>query len=134
MSAGQVQRQTKGKLKVALHEEYQGIKHVDLFVDYTSPVNRLAAIQNSSHTITDYARKILAPIGCPTCHSKKMTLNLGGGLKERFLKIFGRRIFLCSECNTKKFVKIHRWEWEIVGTVLAAVLVFALFSVRWVIH
>jgi len=123
---------TKGRLKATLIEECKGVKHVNLFVDHVSPDN-VHNIPSSAHTISDYLRRVLAPVACPLCHSKKMSMSHSGDIKERLIKIVGRRVFRCDECGAQLIVKMHRWEWEIVGAVLAIIAVLLLFSMHWIL-
>ena len=121
----------KGRLRIGFAEESRGIKKLDLYVDYVPPKSRRGLIPNNAHTISDYLRTILAPVACPSCHTKKMHMAVEGSPREWFLRVTGRRVFRCTECNARQIVKVHRWEWEIVGTVAAASLVILFFSFHW---
>ena len=134
MSLGQHREPPRGRLRVSLNEESSGVKNVDLFVDYTSSCHKLDSIPSASHTISDLLRSVLTPIACPACNSKKFKLTVSGTISERLLKMTGRRVFRCPECNARRIVKVHRWEWEIVGTFLAAAVVLLLFLLSWIIR
>lgn len=128
---GTFTEQHKGRLRIGVDEKINGVKQLDLYVDYVSPESRIGLIPNNAHTIGDYLRTVLAPVACPVCHAKKMCMAVGGSPREWFLRIAGRRVFRCSQCEAVQVVKVHGWEWEIVGTVAAASLVIMFFSIHW---
>jgi hypothetical protein len=131
MARGETETRETGRLKVALSEDSGGIRNLDLYVDYLQPQSRLEVIPHAGYTFSDYLRKVLAPVACPKCQSKDMNLSLAGGVKNWVLKVMGRRMFFCSQCSAQQVVKMHRWQWEIVGTVLAVFVVLSLFSCHW---
>jgi hypothetical protein len=131
MAPGQTESNDRGRMKVALSEDFGGIRNLDLYVDYLQPQSRLDVIPHAGYTFSDYLRKVLAPVACPRCQSKNMNLSMAGGLKHGILKVTGRRMFFCSQCSAQQIVKVHHWQWEIAGTVLAVVAVLSLFSCHW---
>ncbi len=120
-------------MKVSLWEESRGIRRIDLFPDFISSGRTVDIVPRAGYNVADYLRSVLAPVACPECSAKKMNLHVGG-IKERFLKITGRRILVCPQCRCRRIVKMHRWEWEIVGTAVAVSAVLFLFSVQWVVR
>jgi hypothetical protein len=131
MARGQTEGNDKARLRVALSEEFGGVTNLDLYVDYLRPQNRLDVIPHAGYTFSDYLRRVLAPVACPRCQSKNMNLSVAGGVKHWILKVAGRRMFYCSQCSAQQIVKMHRWQWEIVGTAIAVFTVVSLFSFHW---
>ncbi len=129
-----MRKDSKGRLKVAVSEGSKGVKCVDLFVDHIAPHHRINAIASQSHTISDYLRIVMAPVSCPQCGSRKMQIRVTANPATWLLKLSGRRVFFCPDCNARQAVKVHRWEWEVVGTALAVSFVLAAFAFRWFLH
>lgn len=118
----ELQKNPEGKLQVSIDEEFKRLKRVDLFiVPYT-----MNAITDSLHL-----RRLLTPVTCPACQSQQARYSYTGYLKERFLKIAGRRFLYCSNCNTRQIVKVHTWEWEIVGAALAMLFILLITFIHW---
>jgi hypothetical protein len=124
----------RARVKVSLWEESRGIKRVDLFPDFISGGRTVDIVPRTTYSVSEYLRNVLAPVSCPQCNAKKMNLHVAGGLKERFLKIAGRRVFVCPECRKKQVLKVHRCEWEIVGTAMAVSVVLLFFSIQWIVR
>lgn len=130
----ELQKNPEGKLQVSIDEEFKGLKHVDLFADYSHTEESKKIVPYTMNTITDsvHLRRLLTPVTCPACQSQQARYSYTGYLKERFLKIAGRRFLYCSNCNTRQIVKVHTWEWEIVSAALAMLFILLITFIHWI--
>ncbi|MDR2018841.1 MAG: hypothetical protein LBQ00_08270 [Syntrophobacterales bacterium] len=119
------------RLKASVDHEH-GIRSVDLFVDHTTE-NRDISIVNGNGPVSmdDHLKLILTPFSCPNCQSQRVTSDCGWSLKQWVLKFTGRKIFLCGDCGSIQMIKVHRCEWEVIGTTIAITLALLALSIHW---
>jgi len=128
-------RSQQGNLRVAIDEEYRGIKDLDFFADHTQIQSEINLIPRRFSTSVDelYLRTVLTSITCPKC-KQPVRRSYRRHPKEWFLKFAGRKILYCTHCDWREIVKVNRWEWEIIATVLAVTLIVSAASIHWILR
>ena len=128
-------RSQQGNLRVAIDEEYRGIKDLDFFADHTQIQSEINLIPRRFSTSVDelYLRTVLTSITCPKC-KQPVRRSYRRHPKEWFLKFAGRKILYCTSCDWHEIVKVNRWEWEIIATVLAVTLIVSAASIHWILR
>ncbi|MDD5007525.1 MAG: hypothetical protein PHU49_04790 [Syntrophorhabdaceae bacterium] len=126
---------SQGSLRVAVDEEYRGIKDLDFFADHTQIQSEINLIPRRFSTSVDelYLRTVLTSITCPKC-KQPVRRSYRRHPKEWFLKFAGRKILYCTSCDWHEIVKVNRWEWEIIATVLAVTLIVSAASIHWILR
>jgi hypothetical protein len=127
---GTNKRNSTGKLRASITKDYR-INTVDLFADYNDTGSNFRIIPERINSLSDLLVFLSSPPSCPLCNQPKLTLNERWCLKEWFLKLFGRRIFHCSNCDWKQTVKLHQWERETIITAIAVALIIFIYSANW---
>jgi hypothetical protein len=122
----------RGKLRASVERDYD-LRSLDLFPDHTGRERDIDIVPKSSATFSDYLRDLLQSDTCPQCQLQQVKRYPGRNLKDWVLGFTGRRVFYCRNCGWTETVKVCRWDWEIVVTILATVAVVALFSIKWIL-
>ncbi|OPY74346.1 MAG: hypothetical protein A4E64_02307 [Syntrophorhabdus sp. PtaU1.Bin058] len=135
MSVNNQARSQQGNLRVAIDEEYRGIKDLDFFADHTHIQKEINLVPRRFSTSVDelYLRTVLTSIKCPKC-KQPVRRSYRRHPKEWFLKFAGRKILYCTHCDWREIVKVNRWEWEIIATVLAVTFIVSAASIHWIMR
>ncbi len=121
-------------LRVSVEELHRGLKNLDFFADHTAPVKKMQYTPENTVTMDSlYLRTALTTLRCPLCNQEAKR-NMKGHLMEWFLKFAGRKIVYCTSCDWKEIVKENKWEWETIGTALAAFLIICFASIHWILR
>jgi len=120
-----------GKLRASIEKHYT-INMVDLFADYVGAERHFHIMPKKVNSLSDILVFLSSPPECPFCNNTKMTLSERWSLKEWFLKLFGRRIFHCNNCNKKHIIKLHHWESETIITAIAIALIPIVYALYWI--
>ncbi len=110
------------------------VNFIDLFVDCTGKQSDINIVPGRIEAFSDYLRDILTPIVCPNCSSPHVRRSSRNSLKGWIVKFTGRRAYYCTKCNWKEYIKVQRWEWEVVGTVALCLAILAFASIKWATH
>jgi len=124
-----------GSLRVAVDEEYRGIKGLDFFADHTEIQKEINLAPRRYSTSVDelYLRTVLTSITCPKC-KQPVRRSYRKHPREWLLKFAGRKVLYCTHCDWHEIVKVNRWEWEIIATALAVFLIVSVASVHWILR
>jgi hypothetical protein len=122
-----------GRLKASVDTDFR-VNFIDLFVDHTGKGADINIVPNRFGVFSDYLRDILTPITCPNCESPHVRRSSGRSIREWLLKFTGRKVYYCTNCNWKDIVKVQRWEWEVVLTVVLCLLLVTFASIKWALH
>jgi len=126
---------SKGNLRVSVDERGRGLKDIDFIADHT-PFRDLMQY-NTTRSVSDmgplYLRQALTSLKCPECGNEvKRSYRMHP--REWVLKFAGRKVFYCTHCDWCEIVKIGRWEWQTILTVLAAFTIICAALIHWMLR
>jgi hypothetical protein len=133
MTGATHEKTARKRLKASVDTDHE-VNFIDLFVDCTGRQSDINIVPNRVGIFSDYLRDILTPIVCPSCNFPHVRRSSGRSFKEWIVKFTGRRAYYCTKCDWKEYVKVGRWEWEVLGTAIICLLILAFASVKWIAH
>ncbi len=127
-----VKKSLKGKLRASIMHNNR-VSSIDLFSDFTGMQKDLRVVSEHVDSMSDILVNWTSPSPCPSCHVSNLKRSEGWSLKEWFLKFSGRRILRCDNCGWESAVKLYRWEWETIITVIVVILILVGYTLHWVL-
>ncbi len=126
---------TKGSLRISVDERHRGLKDIDFIADHTQYRDLMQ--YDATRSVSDmgplYLRQALTSLKCPECgHEVKRSYRARP--LDWVLKYAGRKVFYCTHCDWHEIVKMGRWEWPTILTVLAALAIICAASVHWMLR
>jgi len=130
MFSDNIVKTPKGKLKASLQKEFR-LNFVDFFVDHTDIGRDIHVVPGKTSSLSDYLVYWSSSPLCPSCNQPQLKQSEKWSVKEWLIRYFGRRVFRCGNCGWEETIKLYRWEWETIVTVLAVVVVLLIASFHW---
>lgn len=121
---------SEGRLRVTLQKEYE-LHFLDFFVDHVDTKREIRIGPTMADGLLNYIPYRPSVHVCPLCKLPGLKQEEAVSLKAIILKQFGRRRFRCNHCGFKDTIKLSKWEWETIITILAVLCVIIIAVVHW---